>query len=109
MKNVVSNEICKKCAACCKHYPFVELSAQEIKSLEQETALHSARFTNQKGDRIEEYFLQFKENGDCCFLSEKNGFFFCAVYAARPEICKNYPSIPVEKDVCSKHWGKLFL
>ena len=109
MKNSVTNETCKKCAACCKHYPFVELSPREISALEQETALHCDLFTNQKGDSGDEYFLQFKENGDCYFLNEKNGCFSCAVYAARPGICKKYPSIPTEKAACSQHWGRLVL
>ncbi len=68
MENQILSEICKKCAECCKNYPFVELSKNEIHKLETLTGLPFEEFTNQKGESVEEYFLQFKENGDCFFL-----------------------------------------
>lgn len=93
-------EICKKCAECCKNHPFVDLSRKEINSLHKVTGVHPDVFTNPKGKVVEEYFLQFQENGYCFFLNEDNGSFSCGVYEARPEICKNYPSKPIQKDVC---------
>lgn len=107
MKNIISGEICKKCGECCKNFPFVELSKKDIKSLEQLTELHSDLFTNQKEQAEEEYFLQFKENGDCFFLNNKKGSYSCGVYGARPGICKKYPSEPLQKKTCNAHMGKM--
>jgi len=100
MENILSNEICKKCGECCKNYPFIELSNNEILLLEQVTALHFEVFTNPKGKAVEEYFLQFQANGDCFFLNENNGSYSCGVYKARPGICKNYPLKPKQKEAC---------
>ena len=63
-------------------------------------------FINQKGEAVEEYFLKFKENGDCFFLNKKDGSYFCAVYEARPEICKKYPSRPRQKETCEANMEK---
>ena len=106
MENIILTEICKICAACCKNHPFVDLSKKEIHSLEQVTGLHSDVFTNPKGKVVEEYFLQFQENGHCFFLNENNGSFSCGVYETRPGICKNYPSKPMQKKVCDANSAK---
>ena len=107
MENTITTEICKKCAECCKNTPFVELSGHEIKLLEQVTGLHFDVFTNPKGKVVEEYFLQIQENGDCYFLKKINGSYSCGVYKKRPEICKNYPSKPRQKEACETHRGKV--
>ncbi len=106
MKKSISAEICKKCAACCKHFPFVQVSEHEITSLEKHTELHSEVFTNEKSEGGEEYFLQFQENGDCFFLVEKEGSYSCGVYEARPGICKKYPAEAIQKKVCRANMGK---
>lgn len=93
-------DICKKCAECCKNFPFVNISVKEINVLEKVTGIHPRMFTHEKGTVVEEYFLQFQENGYCFFLKEHKGSFSCGVYEARPGICKNYPSRPTQKDVC---------
>jgi Fe-S-cluster containining protein len=103
MENVITSEICKKCAECCKNFPFVELSQTEIHEIEKLTDLPSELFTNQKSEVDEEYFLQLKENGDCFFLNEKNGDYSCGVYAARSGICRNYPSNPKQKEACNSN------
>ena len=100
MKNIISTEICKKCAECCKNFPFVELVNSEIDLLEQLTGLPFEVFTNPKGKAVEEYFLQFRENGDCFFLKKNNGAYCCGVYESRPEICKNFPSKTIQKEGC---------
>jgi len=105
MDNIISNEMCKKCAECCKHYPFVELSPDEINELEKVTGLLCDVFTNPKG---EEYFLKFKENGDCFFLKKNDGEYSCGVYEARPDICRKYPSKPKQNEVCAEI-RKIFL
>ncbi len=88
----MSSEICQKCAECCRDYPFVKLSENDIHSLEQVTKSHFDVFTNPMYKIGKGYFLQFQENGDCFFLNENNDSYSCSVYEARPEICKNYPS-----------------
>jgi len=100
MEKIILSDICKKCAECCKHYPFVELSQNEINELGKVTGLRFEVFTNPKGLAVEEYFLQFKENGDCFFLNEKKGDYSCGVYEARSGICRNYPSNPRQNEVC---------
>ena len=107
MKKIVLNEVCKKCAECCKNYPFIELSKNEINILEKCTKLHSDIFTNKKDKAYEEYFLQFQENGDCFFLNNNNGNYFCGVYEARPEICKNYPARPQQEKTCDANRGRV--
>lgn len=106
MENIIITQICKKCADCCKNYPFVELSKNEINSLEQVAELNFYVFTNKKGKEVDEYFLQFQENGDCFFLNENNGSYSCGVYEERPGICKNYPSKPGQKEVCDANRRK---
>ena len=106
MSKILLNETCKKCGACCKNYPFIELSKNEISTLWQLTKLHSDVFTYQKDKIAEEYFLQFKENGDCFFLIEDNGCYSCSIYESRPGICKNYPSNPRQEETCDANRGK---
>ncbi len=100
MENAASSEICKKCAECCRHYSFVEISQHDINALEEFTGLHFEVFANPKGKPVEGYFLKFKENGDCLFLNEDNGHYSCGVYEARSEVCRNYPSKPAQNEVC---------
>ena len=107
MENIITSAICIKCAECCKNYPFVELSQHEIFELEKMTGLPASAFTNQKRGAVAEYFLDFKENGDCIFLNESNGSHSCAVYETRPSICKNYPSKPRQKEICNANKAKL--
>ncbi len=100
MENTISSETCKNCAECCKHYSFVELSQIEINALEKFTGLPFEVFTNPKGKAVGEYFLKFKENGDCYFLNTKNSNYSCGVYEARAGVCRNYPSEPSQNEVC---------
>jgi Fe-S-cluster containining protein len=103
MENMVTSEICRKCAECCKNYPFVELSQHEIHELEALTGLPSDVFSNRKGEAVEEYFLGFRENGDCFFLNENNGIYSCGVYESRSAICRNYPSKPSQNEFCDSN------
>ena len=100
MKNIITSEICKKCAECCKNFPFVELSQDEIYEIEKLTKLSPGLFSNQKGEAGEGYFLRFKKNGDCFFLNENNGDYSCGVYEARSIICRNYPSRLSQSKFC---------
>ncbi|MDX2479347.1 MAG: YkgJ family cysteine cluster protein [Desulfuromusa sp.] len=106
-ENIISVDICRKCAECCKNYPFVEISKSEVDSIAKATGLPSDVFAISKGRAVEEYFLQFQENGNCFFLNEDNGSYSCAVYEARPGICADYPSNPKQKEYCDLCKGKL--
>ncbi|MDH5522594.1 MAG: YkgJ family cysteine cluster protein [Desulfobulbaceae bacterium] len=92
--------MCKKCGECCKNYPFIELTAGEIKLLELATGLPFKMFTNSNGKKVAGYFLQFQKNGACFFLTDHNDGYSCRVYEARPGICKKYPSQAKEKKSC---------
>ena len=96
-----------KCAECCKNHPYVELSRNEINSLEHLTGLYVNDFTNRKRKAYEEYFFKFQKNGDCFFLNESDGSYSCAVYETRPSICRNYPSKPRQKEICDANKAKL--
>ena len=109
MENIIIDALCKKCAECCRNYPFVELSKNEIYEIEKLTKLPSDLFTNRKGEAGEEYFLQFKENGDCFFLNANNGDYSCGVYEARSKICRNYPSKPEQNEVCCSNREMILL
>ena len=103
MENVISTRICKGCGECCKQSPFIELSKHEINSLERLTGLAPELFTNPKGSGVEEYFLQLNKDGACIFLNEENGGYSCGVYDARPEICKAFPSKPIQNEFCDQY------
>ena len=100
-------KMCKECAECCKNYPLIKLSKNEINSLELFTGLHFGIPINSKGVEYEGYLLQFKENGDCFFLNEDNGNYSCNVYEVRPETCKNYPSNLIQQKTCDLNREKL--
>lgn len=100
MENKITSEICIKCAECCKKYPFVELSQDEINELKKVTGLSASDFSNRKCRAVEEYFLDFKENGDCIFLNENDGKYSCGVYEVRSVICRTYPVSKSQNDVC---------
>ena len=101
MRNITSSEICTVCAECCKHFPYVELSETDISALEAFTGLRFDVFTNPKGKAVEEYFLQFKDNGDCVFLNQKDDKYSCSVYEARSGTCRAYPSTPIQNEACN--------
>jgi len=100
MANPALGDICKKCAECCRHYPFIELSKDDIHALKKFTGLHVDAFTNPRNADGEGHILKFKENGDCLFLNENSGGYFCAVYEARSAVCRDYPSIPSQNKIC---------
>jgi uncharacterized protein len=108
MKSKILGEICRKCAECCKDYPFIELSQYEINELARWTGFPFHVFAYQKCEAGEEYFLKFKENGDCFFLNEDNGDYSCGVYEARSGICRAYPSRPRQNEVCNANREKIF-
>lgn len=109
MKNAITSAICKKCAVCCKNYPFVRLTLDEIRELEKRTGLPFDAFSDRIDEAGEDYYLYFKENGDCFFLDENNGDYSCTVYESRAAICRSYPSKPRQKEVCSSNREMMML
>lgn len=107
MKSIISSDICQKCGECCKNYPFVELSPDEVHELEKLTRLPLDVFTDRKDEAVEEYFLTFNENGDCYFLKESGDGYSCGVYEARSSICRSYPSEPSQNRVCHANREKV--
>jgi hypothetical protein len=100
MGTEISN-ICQKCADCCKDFPYVEVTRNEIYTLEQMTGLHFDEFTNGTGLAfVRGYRLKTKENGDCIFLNNTDYGYACSVYEARPRICREYPSKNEQKEFC---------
>lgn len=106
VKKLLSTEICQKCGDCCKHFPLVDVSENEIASLKLLTGLCFESFLDSKGKASDGYFLQFKENGHCFFLNKKNGRYFCEIYQNRPKICKNYPSTLRQNNACHLNMEK---
>ncbi len=96
-----SIELCRTCGECCKGYPFIELSRSEVDAIIAATGLSSDVFAISKGRVIEEFFFQFKDNGECLFLKEVDGFYTCSIYEARPHICGTYPVSPKQKEYCN--------
>jgi hypothetical protein len=39
MKELIPHAICKRCAECCKNYPYVRLSLHEIRELKMTSAI----------------------------------------------------------------------
>ncbi len=106
MQTILSTEVCKKCSTCCKGFPYVEISNDDIKRLEQHTHLNPIQFCNAKSQDIEideGHFLKFKDNGECIFLKTEQGGSFCGVYKARPNICGDYPSSPAQYKTCDNN------
>ncbi len=100
-------ELCMRCAECCRNHPYIELSTNEVYSLEQATGLHFDEFTNASGKAVVKgYFLRSKENGDCFFLEADNDRYSCNVYEVRPRICREYPSDPIQIGFCDSKRSK---
>lgn len=100
LKNIIFSKICQNCGECCKHFPFIKLPQDEIEVIEQYTGLNSASFMNAIGTPEDGYFLKFKENGSCIFLEESKHKYSCSIYEVRSELCRNYPSNPVQDKAC---------
>ena len=106
MFKLVTSEICSTCGGCGKNYPFVALSPDEIKTIEDYTALKVDSFCNPVDQAKTKHFLKFKDNGDCIFLDKHNGRYSCSVYTARPGVCRKYPSSKIQDTVCKDNWER---
>ena len=84
----------------------MELTSDDIKTLEQATGLRWDVFAHQKGEEVGEYFMGFQENGDCFFLKQRDGKYSCGVYESRPQLCRTYPSNPKQDELCARLAGE---
>jgi Fe-S-cluster containining protein len=103
---VSSIQGCNNCGACCRDFPFVRLSRNDIETLENFTKLTSAEFTESIDEAGEKRFMKFKENGDCIFLKLIDGAYSCGVYEARPSTCRGYPSTDLQRKTCLAESGR---
>jgi Fe-S-cluster containining protein len=85
---------CKRCGQCCS--PYVILSEKDIKKIEE--------LGHKREDFItESYFKPNAKiirqiNGNCMFLAfSDGGEASCKIYSNRPEICRRYPFISLDK------------
>lgn len=81
----------------------MEVSAAEVAVLAEASGLDPEVFAHRKGEDSDEYFLKFKDNGDCYFLSDDEDSAGCSVYEARAAVCRAYPSKPPQNDRCAEH------
>jgi Fe-S-cluster containining protein len=83
------NHKCVGCGRCCHCKPIV-IMPQDIKRAACALGLSPRDFKKQytmpyPGDAR---LSTFKQDSPCAFLDENNR---CKIYAARPDVCKNYP------------------
>ena len=106
VETMPTSAMCQQCGGCCRKFPYVELSQEDMERLQGHTGLDSEAFTNGNGKAVEEYFLKFQANGDCVFLKNEGGHYACSVYEARPDLCRSYPSSAVQIKFCDATWLK---
>lgn len=92
--------VCNGCGSCCRNFAYVRLSPDDIKTLEIFTGLIAEEFSDTSDKAGEKSFMKFKKNGDCIFLSAKDGAYSCSVYEARSATCRGYPSTDIQKETC---------
>ena len=97
-----STHRCISCGTCCRDFPYIQLSQDEIEAIESFTGLAPEAFSNDErnGGRR---FMKFKEDGDCVFLDLTEGAYTCRVYEARPGICSGYPTNEIQDRTCRKN------
>lgn len=97
-----SSKICIACGACCRNFPYVQLTQNDIDRLESFTGFTPKEFVSCDEKDGENRFIKFKENGECVFLNNTDGHYTCGVYQARPEICSAYPWTDTQDTTCRK-------
>ena len=97
---VSSTHVCNGCGACCRNFAYIQLSQDDVKTIETFTGLTSEEFSNNIDRAGEKRFMKFRENGDCIFLDIIDGAYSCSVYEARSVTCRSYPSTYIQKETC---------
>lgn len=95
--------LCRSCWASCCHNIDVQVSVSDlirmglVGKMEAQSSLSSAVQRLQRAGILRKvrrgsfvFLLGQKRSGDCIFLNEERR---CTVYAARPEICRQFPRI----------------
>ena len=98
--------VCNCCGSCCRNFPFILLSQDDIRTLENFTGLTAEEFTENIDKTGEKRFMRFQENGDCIFLKIIDGAYSCSVYEARSVKCRDYPSTDIQKETCRAISGR---
>ena len=102
--NQITNESaihrCYGCGSCCRHFAYIQLSQDELKTLEDFTGLAAEEFSNNSDKAGKNRFMMFQENGDCIFLKTIDGDYSCSVYEARPLKCRGYPKTDIQNETC---------
>ena len=96
----LSTHVCNGCGACCRSFAYIQLSQDDVKTLETFTGLTSEEFSNSSDRAGEKRFMKFQENGDCIFLDIIDGAYSCSVYEARSVTCRSYPSTDIQNETC---------
>ena len=97
---MTSKHVCTNCGACCRDFPYIQLSQNDIEEIESFTGLAFEAFSNGGERHGEKRFLKFKEDGDCVFLHMTGGAYACRAYEARPGICRGYPGNDSQDTTC---------
>jgi len=95
-----TTQVCNGCGSCCRNFPYIRLSQDDIKSLENFTGLTLEEFTENIDKAAKKRFMKFQKNGDCIFLNIIDGSYSCSVYEARPVTCRDYPSTDIQIETC---------
>jgi len=83
---------CKQCGKCC--YMTPALTDNDIHRIKR-IGLKEKDFI----ENLEKKYIK-ANNGKCMFLIERKDKTACAIYTARPEICRQYPSELKEDGSC---------
>jgi Fe-S-cluster containining protein len=97
---------CNCCGSCCRNFPYILLSTDDIKALETYTGLSREKFTYSIDKAGLKRFMKFNKIGDCVFLNSINGVFSCGVYEARSSTCREYPSTGIQIETCRTWSGR---
>lgn len=82
---------CQRCGDCCKWGGYVYITEDDVKRISKHLSLSEFEFVNRYAEIVNRPRLNLKTNkdGGCIFLKEND----CAIHAARPKQCMDFPLI----------------
>jgi len=86
---------CKKCGNCCcgPREGYVWLTQKEVEliadALNVSVEQKLQKYCRSVGNRIS--LIERRDNKDCIFLQNKNGYKHCLIYDVRPAQCRTWP------------------
>ncbi len=95
-----SEHVCNHCGSCCLKFPYVRLSHDDVKALEDFTGLAPEEFSDSSDVAGKNRFLTFQDDGGCIFLKAIDGHYSCSVYEARSMTCRSCPATDVQNETC---------